>query len=176
MATPAVDYRIREKIERQLALSTTELLQAAVDDQINDCALIGFDPFFGDGAALGVLFEEKTGGRLAEIISNERMRVKEAEDGHETVVNIQGRSIQKLYTAHHQVRSFYVHDGKYHLVTNSEILARRFLETEAGVHCLGNLKRVPIFVVPESAGQQQSCMAVPLRSVFSQYHQPAVSN
>ena len=139
VATPAVDYRIREKIERQLALSTTELLQAVVDDQINDCALIGFDPFFGDGAALGVLFEEKTGGRLAEIISNERMRVKEAEDGHETVVNIQGRSIQKLYTAHHQVRSFYVHDGKYHLVTNSEILARRFLETEAGVHCLGNL-------------------------------------
>lgn len=139
VATPAVDYRIREKIERQLALSTTELLQAAVDDQINDCALIGLDPFFGDGAALGVLFEEKTGGRLAEIISNERMRVKDAEDGHETVVNIQGHSIQKLYTDHHQVRSFYVHDGKYHLVTNSEILARRFLETKAGIHCLGNL-------------------------------------
>jgi len=139
VATPAVDYRIREKIERQLALSTTELLKAAVDDQITDCALIGLDPFFSDGAALGVLFEEKTGGRLAEIISNERMRVKNAENGHETVVNIQGRSIQKLYTDHHQVRSFYVHDGKYHLVTNSEILARRFLETEAGIHCLGNL-------------------------------------
>lgn len=139
VATPAVDYRIREKIERQLALSTTELLQAAVDDQINDCALIGLDPFFGDGAALGVLFEEKTGGRLAEIISHERMRVKDAEDGHETVVNIQGHSIQKLYTDHHQVRSFYVHDGRYHLITNSEILARRFLETEAGIHCRGNL-------------------------------------
>ena len=44
VATPAVDYRIREKIERQLALSTTELLKAAVDDQITDCALIGLVP------------------------------------------------------------------------------------------------------------------------------------
>ena len=121
VATPAVDYRIREKIERQLALSTTEMLKSAVDDQITDCALIGLDPFFSDGAALGVLFEEKIDGQLEEIISNERMRVKNAENGHEMVVNIQWRSIQKLYTDHHQVQSFYVHDGKYHLITNSEI-------------------------------------------------------
>lgn len=139
VATPAVDYHVREKIEKQLALSTTELLQAAVDDHLADCALIGLDPCFNDGAALGILFEAKPGGRLAEIILRERMRVMHEENGREAVVSIQGHSIQKLYTDHHQVRSFHVSDGRYHLVTNSEMLARRFLETGAGIRSPGRL-------------------------------------
>ena len=153
VATPAVDYRVREKIERQLALSTTELLNADVDAHITDCALIGLDPFFNDGAALGVLFEEKAGGRLARIISNERSRVMKAENGRRTVVNIRGSSIQKLYTDHHQVRSFYVSDGRYHLVTNSEILAKRFLETNTGTRCLGSLNEYRYSL---SQGQQDT--------------------
>lgn len=153
VATPAVEYRVREKIERQLALSTAELLNADVDAHITDCALIGLDPFFNDGAALGVLFEEKFGGRLAEIILNERTRVMDAENGRRTVVNIRGYSIQKLYTDHHQVRSFYVSDGKYHLVTNSEILAKRFLETNTGTRCLGSLNEYRYSL---SQGQQDS--------------------
>ncbi len=139
VATPAVDYHLRAKIERQLALSTSELLKSAVDEQISDCALIGLDPFFSDGAALGVLFEEKTGGRLAEIILNERTRVLNTENARETVVEILGHPVQQLHTDHHQVRSFYVKDGSYHLVTNSAVLAMRFLETGAGTNCLGNL-------------------------------------
>ncbi len=153
VATPAVDYQVREKIEKQLALSTTELLKAAVDDHITDCALIGLDPFFSDGAALGVLFEEKNGGQLGEIISNERTRVMNAETAHTMVVNIQGHSVQKLYTDHHQVRSFYVTDGRYHLITNSEILAKRFLETAAGYRCLGNLNEYRYAL---SQGEQDS--------------------
>ena len=139
VATPAADYKVREKIERQLALNTNSLLEAGIDDQITDCALIGLDPFFKDGAGLGVLFEEKNGGNLAEIIQNQRKQVLTTENATEVAVTIQGRTVQKLFTEHHQIRSFYLQVGNYHFVTNSEVLALRFIEAHQGVRCLGNL-------------------------------------
>ena len=139
VATPAVNYQVRQKIEKQLALSTVELLKASIDNHITDCSLIGLDPFFHDGAAVGVLFEEKSGGGLEQIITAERTRVTKEENAFSTVIRIQGQAVQKLYSEHHQVRSFYVRDGRYHLVTNSEMLAKRFLETASGTQCLGKL-------------------------------------
>ncbi|MCG8583925.1 MAG: hypothetical protein MI757_04345, partial [Pirellulales bacterium] len=44
------------------------------------------------------------------------------------------------HTPDNRVRSFYVVDGDYHLVTNSRTIARRFLEAGSGERSLGELK------------------------------------
>ena len=140
VATPAVDYRVRDKIEKQLAISPARLMEAGIDEELSDCALIGLDTFFEDGAAVGVLFEGKQRNRLAEIIQAERLRVAEAEHATEGAIEVAGSTLQLLSTPHHQIRSFYAVSGRYHLVTNSQVLAQRFLETANGDKCLGSLK------------------------------------
>ena len=140
VATSAVDYRVRDKIEKQLALSPSRLMETGIDDELNDCALIGLDTFFEDGAAVGVLFEGKQRNRLAEIIQAERQRVADAEHAVEGPIAVAGSTVQLLSTPHHQIRSYYAVSGRFHLVTNSQTLAQRFLETADGDRCLGNLK------------------------------------
>jgi hypothetical protein len=59
MITTITQQKPKRSIRLELALSTAKPRKADVDDHITDCTLTGLDPFFNDGAALGVLFEEK---------------------------------------------------------------------------------------------------------------------
>lgn len=139
VATPAVDNRLRERIETQLALNLTELMKSGVDDHLADCALIGLDPFFNDGAALGVLLEASQNDQLAQILANERHRAAMAGGLKEQKLQISGSTVSLLSTRHHEVRSFHAKSGRFHLITNSQALAQRFLETERGARSLGQL-------------------------------------
>ncbi|MBL8810679.1 MAG: protein kinase [Planctomycetaceae bacterium] len=129
VANPAVDFHVRDRIESQLALDVDSLVSAGADDEISDCALIGLDPFFHDGAALGVLFEAKSAGRLGEILEEERAKVARLKNLTETTVQIEGRSVRLLTTNHFEIRSWYVVKDGYHLITNSKALVQRFLQT-----------------------------------------------
>lgn len=129
VANSSVDYQVRDRIESQLALNVGNLLSSGADDEITDCALIGLDPFFHDGAALGVLFEAKSSGRLGEILTTERAEVARLRNLTESVVTVDGHSVRLLTTGHFEVRSWYAVKGDHHLVTNSKALLQRFLQT-----------------------------------------------
>ncbi|MBL8819985.1 MAG: serine/threonine protein kinase [Planctomyces sp.] len=139
VATPAVDRQVREKLELQLALNTGRLIEVGVDQHISDCALIGMDPLFHEGAAIGVLFETTNGGAVGRIIDAERATVAETHRCKESSTNILNTPVRQLLSEHGQIRSFYVVSQNYHLITNSETLVRRFLETQSGKTSLGSL-------------------------------------
>lgn len=139
VATPAADYGIRERIESQLAFNLESLIGLGVDDEISDCALIGLDPFFSDGAAVGVLFEEKTHGNLRQIIQQCREKAAKEAQIIESFMMMGSKSVRVLQNHSKQIRSYYVVSGKYHLVTNSQVLAQRFVDVESGQAALGSL-------------------------------------
>ena len=141
VSTPALDYQIRQTIERQLALSPKVSKELSIDETLSDMALIGCDLFFRDGAAVGVLFEAKDGDRLNSIIQQQRAAVKRTNPGVEQeTVYIENRAVSLLSTSDNAVRSFHVVDGNYHLVTNSHYIAGRFLDRQEALGRLSEFR------------------------------------
>ena len=133
-----VDYDIRGRIERQLALRETVLAKLLGEHVIADVALIGTDVFLREGAAIGILFQAKNGPVLAAQIGQQRQAARLANrSATEKDVTIGGRTARLLATPDNTVRSFYVIDGDFHLVTTSRALVRRFIEAGTGTECLG---------------------------------------
>jgi hypothetical protein len=141
VAVRGLDYDIRGRLERQLALRETVLSKLLGDAVISDVALIGADTFVREGAALGILFQAKNNKLLnAAILSQRQLALRENSGAKETTITIGGRSVSLLSTPDNSVRSFYVVDGDFHLVTTSQFVARRFIEAGAGTDALGDLK------------------------------------
>lgn len=140
VANPAADYRVRDRIESQLGLSMESLLADGIDNEITDCALIGLDPFFHDGAAVGVLFEEKPGSRLGDLIKMSRRKTAIEAGITESTAVMRNSTLQVLQTLRNEIRSYYVASGRYHLITNSSTLASRFQQTERERISLGDLQ------------------------------------
>ncbi len=139
VANPAADYQVRDRIESQLGLSMESLLADGIDNEISDCALIGLDPFFHDGAAVGVLFEEKPGSRLSDLLKISRRKTAIEAGITESTAVMKTSTMQVLQTLRNEIRSYYVTSGRYHLITNSSMLAVRFQQTERDHKSLGNL-------------------------------------
>lgn len=139
VANPAADYRVRDRIESQLGLSMESLLADGIDNEISDCALIGLDPFFHDGAAVGVLFEEKPGSRLSDLLKISRRKTSIEAGITESTAVMRTSRMQVLQTLRNEIRSYYVTSGRYHLITNSSMLASRFQQTERDRKSLGSL-------------------------------------
>ncbi len=140
VATAAVDADVRSRIERQLALNPEAALALSIDDAITDCALIGCDTYFHDGAAGGVIFEAKRDGDLADIIDQQRKQIAAATEAVRQVVVMGGTKVSLLSTPDNVVRSYYAIRDGYHLVTNSRYMASRFVEAASGMRPLGALK------------------------------------
>ena len=140
VADRGVDYQIRPRLERQLALRETALARLLGSTVIADLAFIGTDTFFREGAAVGVLFQARSNRLLAAQISAQRSAALEADPAAtEQTVDVAGRQVSLLSTPDHAVRSFYAVDGDFHLVTTSQTLVRRFFEAGAGQDVLGSL-------------------------------------
>ena len=134
------DVDVRRKLEFQLGLDTTDLRPNAWDKSVSDLALIGCDPLFHDGAAVGIVFASTAPAALAAEIKQQRTKIRQAHDDvDERRIQVSGRAVSFLSTPDHRVRSFYAMDGSYHFVTNSEHLLRRFFETANGDRTLGQL-------------------------------------
>jgi hypothetical protein len=136
-----LDYDIRGRLERQLALRETVLSKLLGDAVIADVALIGTDTFFREGAAIGVLFQARNGPGLAAAIGAQRQEALKADRAvSEKTVEIGGRKVSLLATQDNRVRSFYAVDGDFHLVTTSQTIVRRFFEAGRGTDALSDLK------------------------------------
>ena len=140
VSLPTLDHPVRQRIERQLAVGLQRSQDLGLDRAISDMAVIGYDFFFRDGAALGVLFEARNGRSVASILQQQRRATLEANpDAAETTIIVHGFSVSRIETPDHSVRSFYVQDSEFHLVTNCEQIVRKFLETRDGRGSLGGL-------------------------------------
>ena len=126
------DYGIGPRLERQLGLKETALSKIFGPQVIEDVAIIGFDTFVREGSSLGFIFQAKNNFLLETNLSQQRRAALQKHGARETKVLIANRDVSLIATTDNQVRSFYVADGDYHLVTNSQTLVRRFLEAGTG--------------------------------------------
>lgn len=141
VAVRGLDYDIRGRLERQLALRESALSKLLGDTVIADVALIGADTFVREGAALGVLFQARNTQLLnAAIVSQRQLALQENAGCSESTIAIGERRVSLLSTPDNRVRSFHAVDGDFHLVTTSQYVARRFLEAGSGKDALADLK------------------------------------
>jgi len=139
IALRGFDDRGGERMQQQLALESplADLLGPAV---IADVALIGRDLFLREGAAVGMLFQARNTRLLARDLTGQRnTALNAAKDRGATLQTVQigSRDVTLLATPDNRLRSYYVADGDYHLVTTSQAIVERFLEVRDGTGSLG---------------------------------------
>jgi hypothetical protein len=135
-----VDYQIQNRLQKQLALKETVLSRLLGGTAISDVALIGSDTFLSEGAGLGLIFEARPNNLLKSQLANQRKQAATEFGIKEKTIRLAGRDVALLNNDDNSVRSFYVVDGSYHLVTNSKKLVEDFLQCGKGQNCLANLK------------------------------------
>ena len=125
-----VDYGLAGRLERQLALKESILSKVLGGALISDVAVIGTDTFLREGAAIGIIFQARNNVLLGAQLRRLRNDVVEKTGGAAMrQVTIGGRNVSQLWTPDNAVRSFYVADGDFHLVTTSRKIVARFLDT-----------------------------------------------
>jgi hypothetical protein len=126
-------------MQKQLGLETNALSKLLGGQVIKDMALIGRDLYMREGAALGMLFEERNSLLATNFSTQRKTLLAQNEDATLTTVEMEGKKVSFLSTADNRLRSYYAQDGKYHLITTSREVARRFLQTSSGERALANL-------------------------------------
>lgn len=141
VATRSLDHQTRHKIESQLGLNPEDISANQFDKLVSDMALIGCDPLFADGAAVGLLFRARDTRGLYDVIKGQRNQVKlRVPESTERRVDVGTHAVSLLASDDNRVRSFYAIDGEYHLVTNSRYLLDRFFDAGQGDRSLGSLQ------------------------------------
>ena len=142
LSSRSADYGMSKRIERQLALRETVLSRYFGSTVIKDVAIIGTDTFLREGAAIGVLFQAKQNTLLKNQLNSLRSDVlAENPSVKESSITINGRTVSLLSSPGNEVRSFYVQDGDFHLVTTSMWIVQAFLATaDASGKSLGSLQ------------------------------------
>ncbi len=130
-----LDYGLNQKMQQQLGLRESALAEVLGDKVIADVALIGTDVFMNEGAAIGTLFQAKSTPALSADLNQQRMAaMREAKGGQQEKLIIAGRTVSHIFTPDGSIRSYYVVDGDYHLVTTSRQIVQWFLATADGHH------------------------------------------
>ncbi len=133
------DDQAGDRMQRQLALETSPLADLLGPAVIADVALIGRDLFLREGAAVGMLFQARN-ALLGNDLNNQRKAALDAEKANGAsleTMQIGGRDVSFLSTPDYRLRSYYVVDGDYHLVTTSRAIVERFLAVRDGRGSLG---------------------------------------
>ena len=117
-----------KRVEQQLSLQESVLAQFLGPQVIEDVAIIGLDPYLDNGAAIGILFQAKNNDVLSQDLTRQRRAaLTKIPDATETTVRIAERDVSLIATPSGEVRSYYIADGDFHLVTTSKRLAHRFI-------------------------------------------------
>ena len=124
-----LDYESSKRMEEHLLVKQTVLGRVLGGTLISDVAMIGTDMFMREGASMGLLFEARNTFMLdREFTSQRAARVKQGGVTEETLT-IDGRKVSFIHSEDDTVRSFYLADNGYILVTSSEEVMRRFIAT-----------------------------------------------
>ncbi|MCG8450744.1 MAG: hypothetical protein MI725_14335 [Pirellulales bacterium] len=129
-----------KRVQQQLSLRENALAKILGPQVISDAALIGFDPYITQGAAIGILFQAKNNFLVSQDMMNQRRAsLQKFPDAEETTVKIAGHDVSLVATPDGRVRSYYVQQDDFHLVTTSAKLVERFIEAGQGERSLGTL-------------------------------------
>ncbi|WP_158265064.1 CARDB domain-containing protein [Blastopirellula marina] len=140
VSTPTMDYEIRAKLERQLALDYELIQTEDWEANVSDLALIGTDLLFHDGPGIGILLEANDSQALREKILAQRAAAKgNAASAVEQDVLLGDVNAELLATPDGTIRSFYVNSGRYHLITNSGYVAQHFAKLPESNKSLADL-------------------------------------
>jgi len=130
-----LDFDLNQRMQRQLGLRESKLAEMFGEKVIADVAMIGTDTFLREGAAIGILFQARNSAALNVDFTQQRSAaVKESAGGKLEKITIDDHPATFISTPDNSLRSFYVVDGDYHLVTTSRTLAEWFVATGAGKH------------------------------------------
>ena len=129
------NYNLNQRMERQLGLRQSKLAEMFGEKVIADVAMIGTDTFLREGAAIGVMFQARNSPALmADFTQQRTTAVKETKGAKLETITIAGRPVSFISTPDNALRSFFVSDGDFHLITTSRTIAEWFLQTGAGKH------------------------------------------
>jgi hypothetical protein len=130
-----LDYGLNARMQKILGLREGKLAEVFGDKVIGDVALIGTDMFVNEGAAVGTLFHAKSSLALANDLSQQRRAtMRETPGATEEKLTIAGRVVSKITSPEGTIRSYYVADGDFHLVTTSQQIVEWFIATADGQH------------------------------------------
>ncbi len=125
------DAGLGQRVQRQLALRSSAMAELFGPKIVADVAMIGRDLYLREGAAVGVLFQAKNSALFASDLARQRSTARQEEQAAgatEVKVQLGGREVSLLSTPDNRLRSYYVADGDFHLVTTSRAIAERFIE------------------------------------------------
>ncbi len=132
LSEQAVDYGLNDRFQQQIGLKESALAPVVGPAVIADVAIIGTDTFLRDGAAMGILFQARNNLLMANDLQRQRGEALKANPGAtEEKLTIGDRQVSLISTPDNNLRSFYVADGDFHLVSTSRAIVERFLETGA---------------------------------------------
>jgi hypothetical protein len=130
-----LDYGLNDRFQKQLGLREGALAEVLGDRVIADVALIGTDVFMNEGAAFGTLFQAKSSVALTADLNNQRTTaMRETPGGKQEKLTIAGKQVSYISAPNGALRSYYVADGDFHLVTTSRQIVEWFLATADGKH------------------------------------------
>jgi hypothetical protein len=130
-----LDYGLNAKMQKIMGLREGKLAEVFGDKVIADVALIGTDMFMNEGAAIGTLFQAKSSLALSnDLTQQRRASMRETPGATEEKLEIAGHAVSKIASPDGAIRSFYVADGDFHLVTTSQQIVEWFLATADGRH------------------------------------------
>lgn len=127
-----------DRISQMLGLRESKLSSVLGPQVIEDVALVGFDPYVREGAALGVLFHAKNSFLLSTSLTQQRSAAASEIDGANTEqLEIAGQPVSYVSSPDGTLRSYYATAGEFHFVASSPKLIERFLEAHGGDGSLG---------------------------------------
>jgi hypothetical protein len=130
---------VSQRVQDQLAMQQGLLAELLGPQAISDVVMFGTDTFTSEGAAIGALFEATNGMLEVDLVRQRQEALYREKDNGSTLSTVQigGRDVSFLSTPDNRLRSYYVVDGQYHLVTNCRRIVERFLEVRDGSGSLG---------------------------------------
>ena len=128
----SINRQTRERLQAQLAITESEMARIMGPQVIRDVAFIGLDNYLRDGAAFGILFEAHNNFLLRHNFNDQREEaVGEYPDATLETIQIAGHDVSFLSTPDGKLRSYYVEEGDFHLITTCRRMVERFLEVVA---------------------------------------------
>jgi hypothetical protein len=132
-----IERAAADRVQQQLALYDDVMSKIMGPTVIQDVAIIGLDPYLNQGAAIGILFHARSTPLLTRDLTGKRLESLTKFNGAaESTIRVGDRDVSLIATPAGDVRSYYVADGDFHLVTTSKHLIQRFLQAGAGDRAL----------------------------------------
>lgn len=141
ITNPTLESDIRRRLESQLGVDCQRCLDDGLDAHLTDMALIGSDMYFAEGAGIGVLFESKPGheNEVERILEDQREVASKNASAPFRSEKVNAKVVSAYVTEDNRMRSFYIRQGRFVLVTNSRAMTESFIGLSGSQRSLAHL-------------------------------------